>query len=61
LTWQNPDVVVFLDRDHSERPSELPMILAPTIEGRTDITLGWRLGGAGNPARHRATNRSAIA
>jgi glycosyltransferase involved in cell wall biosynthesis len=42
---ENPDVVVFLDGDYSDRPSELPIILAPIIEGRADITLGSRLGG----------------
>src|ERR1700675_4252906 len=41
---QNPDVVVFLDGDYSDRPSELPILLAPIIEGRADITLGSRLG-----------------
>src|SRR6202040_3287359 len=39
-----PDVVVFLDGDYSDRPSELPILLAPIIEGRADITLGSRLG-----------------
>ena len=39
-----PDVVVFLDGDYSDRPSELPMLLAPIINGRADITLGSRLG-----------------
>jgi glycosyltransferase involved in cell wall biosynthesis len=46
---QNPEVVVFLDGDYSDRPSELPIILAPIIEGRADITLGSRLGGKSNP------------
>ena len=46
---KNPDVVVFLDGDYSDRPSELPIILAPIIEGRADITLGSRLGGKSNP------------
>jgi glycosyltransferase involved in cell wall biosynthesis len=45
---ENPDVVVFLDGDYSDRPSELPMILAPIIEGRADITLGSRLSGQSN-------------
>jgi hypothetical protein len=40
-------VVVFLDGDYSDRPSELPILLAPIIdgraEGRADITLGSRL------------------
>jgi glycosyltransferase involved in cell wall biosynthesis len=40
---KNPDVVVFLDGDYSDRPSELPTLLRPIIEGRADITLGSRL------------------
>ena len=39
---ENPDVVVFLDGDYSDRPSELQIILSPIIEGRADITLGSR-------------------
>ncbi len=39
----SPDVVVFLDGDYSDRPSELPILLAPIIEGHADITLGSRL------------------
>jgi glycosyltransferase involved in cell wall biosynthesis len=39
----SPDVVVFLDGDYSDRPAELPILLAPIIEGRGDITLGSRL------------------
>ena len=42
-TVSSPDVVVFLDGDYSDRPSELPILLAPIIEGRADITLGSRL------------------
>ena len=38
-----PDVVVFLDGDYSDRPAELPMLLAPIIDGRADITIGSRL------------------
>jgi glycosyltransferase involved in cell wall biosynthesis len=40
---KDPDVVVFLDGDYSDRPSELPTLLQPIIEGRADITLGSRL------------------
>ena len=43
----SPDVVVFLDGDYSDRPSELPLLLAPIVEGRADITLGSRLCSAG--------------
>src|SRR4051812_49871782 len=39
----NPDVIVFLDGDYSDRPSELPILLEPIIDGRADITLGSRL------------------
>jgi glycosyltransferase involved in cell wall biosynthesis len=39
----SPDVIVFLDGDYSDRPSELPILLKPIIEGRADITLGSRL------------------
>jgi hypothetical protein len=35
---------VFLDGDYSDRPAELPLLLAPIAEGRADITLGSRLG-----------------
>jgi glycosyltransferase involved in cell wall biosynthesis len=45
----SPDVVVFLDGDYSDRPSELPLLLAPISEGCADITLGSRLD-AGNSA-----------
>ncbi|MGA7287516.1 MAG: glycosyltransferase family 2 protein, partial [Terriglobales bacterium] len=38
-----PDVVVFLDGDYSDRPAELPLLLAPIIEGHADITIGSRL------------------
>ena len=38
-----PDIVVFLDGDYSDRPSELGILMAPILEGRADITLGSRL------------------
>ena len=38
----SPDVVVFLDGDYSDRPAELPLLLAPIVEGCADITLGSR-------------------
>jgi glycosyltransferase involved in cell wall biosynthesis len=40
----SPDTVVFLDGDYSDRPNELPLLLAPIVEGRADITIGSRLG-----------------
>ena len=44
-----PDVIVFLDGDYSDRPDELPLLLAPIIEGRADITLGSRLAKRNDP------------
>src|SRR6202047_1545549 len=43
-TTNSPDIVVFLDGDYSDRPSELPILLDPIIQGVADITLGSRLG-----------------
>ena len=39
------DVVVFLDGDYSDRPAELPRLLAPIQDGTADIVLGSRLRG----------------
>jgi len=62
-TAESPDVVVFLDGDYSDRPSELPILLAPIIEGRADITLGSRLRSESNngalPWHQAAGNRLA--
>ena len=44
-----PDVVVFLDGDYSDRPAELPLLIAPIVEGRADITVGSRLTGPRTP------------
>ena len=44
-----PDIVVFLDGDYSDRPAELPLLLAPITEGRADITIGSRLGDRRTP------------
>ena len=46
---KSPDIVVFLDGDYSDRPSELPLLLAPIVEGRADITIGSRLAGPRTP------------
>jgi glycosyltransferase involved in cell wall biosynthesis len=45
----DPDIVVFLDGDYSDRPAELPTLLTPILEGRADITLGSRFGSKSNP------------
>jgi glycosyltransferase involved in cell wall biosynthesis len=59
-----PDVLVFLDGDYSDRPDELPLLLAPITEGRADITLGsrWQRRSAGALPWHQAFgNRLAAA
>jgi glycosyltransferase involved in cell wall biosynthesis len=43
------DIIVFLDGDYSDRPAELPNLLAPIIEGRADISIGSRLLGSRSP------------
>ena len=52
-----PDVVVFLDGDYSDRPAELPLLLAPIAEGRADITIGSRLAGPRTPGALPAERR----
>src|SRR5246500_4725795 len=49
-TASSPDIFVFLDGDYSARPSELPILLGPIIQGHADITLGSRLGEQRIPA-----------
>ena len=56
----SPDVVVFLDGDYSDRPAELPLLLAPIAEGRADITIGSRLAVRARPGRFPGTPCSAI-
>jgi len=41
-----PDVVVFLDGDHSDHPEELPRLLAPIAAGNADLVIGSRTLGA---------------
>jgi glycosyltransferase involved in cell wall biosynthesis len=41
----DPDVVVFLDGDYSDRPAEMPRLLQPIRDGKADIVLGSRFEG----------------
>ena len=41
----DPDVVVFLDGDYSDRPAEMSRLLEPIRQGKADIVLGSRLQG----------------
>ncbi len=46
LAEDPPDVVVFLDGDHSDHPEELPALLAPIARGDADLVVGSRTLGA---------------
>ena len=37
-----PDIVVFLDGDHSDYPEEMPALLAPLLSGAADLVIGSR-------------------
>lgn len=37
-----PDVVVFIDGDHSDYPEQLPEVVAPILEGTADLVIGSR-------------------
>ena len=43
---EKPDIVVFVDGDHSDYPEELPFLVAPILEGRADLVIGSRALGA---------------
>ena len=38
-----PEVVCFLDADHSDFPEDMPEVLAPIVEGRADVVIGSRM------------------
>lgn len=44
-----PDLVAFLDADHSDHPEELPRLLAPFVEGCADLVIGSRALGTREP------------
>lgn len=39
----NADVVVFMDGDGSDDPADLPLMLAPLLEGNADLVMGSRV------------------
>lgn len=46
LAWLRedpPEVVVFLDADHSDDPNDLPALLAPIEAGRAELVIGSRV------------------
>jgi glycosyltransferase involved in cell wall biosynthesis len=47
-----PDVVVFLDGDHSDHPAQLPALVAPILDGQADMVIGSRTLGRAAPGSH---------
>lgn len=37
-----PDIVVFLDADHSDYPEEISLVLKPILQGNADLVIGSR-------------------
>jgi glycosyltransferase involved in cell wall biosynthesis len=46
LSDDPPEVVVFLDADHSDFPGELPRVVAPILAGDAELCIGSRTVGA---------------
>lgn len=44
-----PDVVLFLDADGSDDPSQVPEVLRPILEGTADLVVGSRVLGRADP------------
>jgi len=45
----SPDVVIFLDGDFSDHPSEASLLIDPIVEGEADLTIGSRVLGRREP------------
>lgn len=39
---QQPDIIVFIDGDYSDYPEQLPLLIAPIIQGEYDLVIGSR-------------------
>ena len=44
-----PDVVAFVDADHSDDPRDLPSLVAPLVAGEADLVIGSRVLGQREP------------
>ena len=51
-----PNIVVFLDGDYSDYPTEIPQLVEPILEGKADFVVGH----AGECRKRRAVTASAI-
>jgi len=45
LSDQKPDIVVFLDADHSDYPEEIEQVIKPILDFRADLVIGSRAQG----------------
>lgn len=45
MAASHADVLVFLDGDRSDDPREMPVVLAPLLDGRADLVIGSRTAG----------------
>ena len=50
LTVTAPDIVVFLDGDYSDYPTDMPHLLYPILAGEADFVVGARCAGAARDA-----------
>jgi glycosyltransferase involved in cell wall biosynthesis len=49
LRQDPPDIVVFLDADHSDHPDELPLVVSPILDQGFDLVIGSRTRGHHEP------------
>ncbi len=49
LASNPPDIVVFVDADYSDRPSELPTLIEPILTERAEMVIGSRVLGEREP------------
>ena len=49
LNSNPPDIVVFVDADYSDRPSELPKLIDPILTDTADLVIGSRILGVREP------------
>jgi glycosyltransferase involved in cell wall biosynthesis len=58
MAVRDADILVFLDGDGSDDPSEMPVVIQPILDGQADLVIGARLAEDGALAPHqRAGNR----
>ena len=46
ISQDPPDIVVFMDADHSDFPEQLPRVVAPILRGDAELSIGSRTVGA---------------